>query len=194
MSSVPRDESAYACPQDAGTVYLRDAKMPRMDKTSSLHPAVEQFLRKSGLVYTVLECDPDHADTAVFCSHFGYSQEQAANSIIAAGKSDPIKFACCVLLATTKLDTNKSVGKLLGVKRASFATAEQMMEQTGMLVGGVTPFGLPPSMPIYIDAEVMKQTSVIMGGGNRSSKILIDPKELEKLPCVEVVENLANQK
>jgi hypothetical protein len=30
-----------------------------------------------------------------------------------------------------------------------------------------------------------------MGGGNRSSKILLDPRELLKLPNVQVIEGLA---
>ena len=46
-------------------------------------------------------------------------------------------------------------------------------------------------MPIYIDTAVMRQPQVVMGGGNRSSKILLDPHELQKLPNVEVIQGLA---
>jgi prolyl-tRNA editing enzyme YbaK/EbsC (Cys-tRNA(Pro) deacylase) len=38
----------------------------------------------------------------------------------------------------------------------------------------------------------MQQSEVIMGGGNRTSKLRLDPRELAKLPGVEVVEGLAN--
>lgn len=79
----------------------------------------------------------------------------------------------------------------MNVKRASFATAEQTMSLTGMEIGGVTPVGLPP-MPIYIDAAVMNTAGgVIIGGGNRSSKLLVEPAELRKIPQVEVVDGLA---
>jgi prolyl-tRNA editing enzyme YbaK/EbsC (Cys-tRNA(Pro) deacylase) len=37
----------------------------------------------------------------------------------------------------------------------------------------------------------MEQEKVIMGGGNRSTKVLLDPKELLKLENVEVIEGLA---
>jgi prolyl-tRNA editing enzyme YbaK/EbsC (Cys-tRNA(Pro) deacylase) len=37
----------------------------------------------------------------------------------------------------------------------------------------------------------MNANKIIMGGGNRSSKIVLDPKELQKLPNVIVVEDLA---
>jgi prolyl-tRNA editing enzyme YbaK/EbsC (Cys-tRNA(Pro) deacylase) len=78
----------------------------------------------------------------------------------------------------------------LGVKKASFATAEETISHTGMMIGGVTPFGVT-AIPIYVDAAVMQRPRVIMGGGNRSSKVLLSPQELQKLPTVQVVEGLA---
>jgi prolyl-tRNA editing enzyme YbaK/EbsC (Cys-tRNA(Pro) deacylase) len=59
--------------------------------------------------------------------------------------------------------------------------------------GGVTAFGIS-DLPIYVDAAVMEQAHVVMGGGNRSSKLLLNPNELTKLPNVVVVEDLAKPK
>jgi len=58
---------------------------------------------------------------------------------------------------------------------------------------GVTAIGIA-DLPIYIDSAVMRQREVVLGGGNRSSKMLIDPQELLKLPHVEVIEGLARPK
>jgi len=155
-----------------------------------LHPTVQQGLQKYGIDYTVLECDPEFADTAVFCQKYNYSVGQAANAIIIASRTEPVKFACCIVLGTTKLDVNKSVSKQMQVKKVSFASAEQTMQLTGMQIGGVTPFGLP-DVPIYIDAAVMQCDEVVAGGGNRQSKVLLAPAELLKLPGAQVVEGLA---
>ena len=38
----------------------------------------------------------------------------------------------------------------------------------------------------------MQQSEVIMGGGNRTSKLRLAPQQLAKLPGVEVIEGLAN--
>lgn len=157
---------------------------------AQLMPKVKQALDNNKLEHKVLECDPDLADTAAFCEHYGYNQSQCANTILVAGKGDPVKYAACVVLATTKLDVNKKVCKLLEVKRASFANAEQTVELTGMMIGGVTIFGIN-DLPTYIDEAVLEQKEVIMGGGNRSSKVLLNPNELAKLPNVEIVEDLA---
>jgi prolyl-tRNA editing enzyme YbaK/EbsC (Cys-tRNA(Pro) deacylase) len=59
-----------------------------------------------------------------------------------------------------------------------------------MMIGGVTAFGIT-GLPVYVDAAVMAQPQVVMGGGNRSSKVLLDPKELTRLAGVEVVDGLA---
>jgi len=155
-----------------------------------LHPTVQQALQKHGIVFTSIECDPEYADTALFCEHYNYSVGQSANAIITASRTEPVKFACCIVLGTTKLDVNKVVSKLMQVKKVSFASAEQTMQLTGMQIGGVTPFGLP-ELPIYIDAAVMACTEVVAGGGNRQSKVLLAPVELLKLPGAVVVEGLA---
>lgn len=152
---------------------------------------VRQSLLGSGVVFEVLACDPELADTAAFCEHYGFELEQAANTILVASKKvDPPRYAACVVLGTTRLDVNRKVSELLGVKRLSFADAEVTRQLTAMMIGGVTAFGID-NLPIYVDAEVMRQEQVVMGGGNRSSKLLLDPRELAKLPNVQVIDDLA---
>ncbi|MBX9724899.1 MAG: hypothetical protein K2X81_26070, partial [Candidatus Obscuribacterales bacterium] len=78
----------------------------------------------------------------------------------------------------------------LNIKKCSFASAEQTKQMTEMEIGGVTPVGVS-NMPIFVDARVMENDKVVLGGGNRSSKLLIDPGELKKLEGLEVVQDLA---
>ena len=100
-------------------------------------------------------------------------------------------FACCVLLANCRLDVNKTVRKKLGVRRLSFANPEITKQLTGMELGGVTPFALPDTLPLWIDSRVMQCDNIILGGGNRSSKLLMPPEGLLSVPNAEVVEGLA---
>ena len=121
----------------------------------------------------IIECDPALADTAAFCAHYGYPPEQSANTILVASKRPHGEFSACVVLSTTRLDVNKKVCQLMGVKKASFASAEVTAELTGMMIGGVTPFALPEGLPLYVDAAVMNNPWVILGGGSRSIKVKI---------------------
>src|SRR5271165_1292415 len=155
---------------------------------------VENTLAQYEMSYTVLECTPELADTAVFCEQYHVPLDQAANKILVASrKVEQAKYAVCVVLGTTRLDVNQKVCELLGVKRASFADADTTVQRTGMLIGGVTVIGIT-DLPIYVDSAVMRQPQVVMGGGNRSSKLLLDPHELLKLPNVEVIAGLARPK
>ena len=146
-------------------------------------------LEAIGLPFERVTIDPAHADTVVFCAHYGYPPETSGNTIIVASKKEPKQFVACVVLATTQLDVNKRVRKLMQVSKASFASAEEMHALTGMEVGGVTPFSLPADLPLYVDTRVMELETVILGGGGRSLKIRISPEIFHKLGA-EVVADL----
>ncbi len=144
-----------------------------------------------GVGYERIAIDPAYADTFAFCEHYGEPAEHAANTLVVATKKDPKRFAVCVVLATTRLDVNHAVRDLMGSGRLSFASAEEMATLTGMKVGGVTPFALPPGLPLYVDARVTALDWVIMGTGGRDSKLRLDPAILCDLPGAVVVEGLA---
>lgn len=152
---------------------------------------VRRQLSELGVEHEFMDCDPELADTAAFCEAYGVAPEDSANTIVVVGKSEPPVYAACVVLANTRLDVNRTVRKRLGTRKASFASAEETRALTGMLIGGVTAFGLPDGLPIWIDARVMERDEVVLGGGSRSSKLRVRPAELTKLPHAEVVEGLA---
>jgi prolyl-tRNA editing enzyme YbaK/EbsC (Cys-tRNA(Pro) deacylase) len=144
----------------------------------------------SGADAQVIEVDPDLADTAAFCEHYGYPPETSGNCILVASRDDPPTMAACLALATTRLDVNKRVRKLLGVRKCSFAPAELTQQTTGMQIGGVTPFGLPDGLPIWIDARIRALDHVIVGGGSRSIKLLVAPTAFTAIGA-EFVDDLA---
>ena len=80
---------------------------------------------------------------------------------------------------------------LLGTRRASFAAADETRTLTGMEIGGVTPFGLPTDLPLWVDARVMTRSRIILGGGSRTWKVIAPPQILLTLTGVRVVEGLA---
>lgn len=156
-----------------------------------LDPRVRGALESLGASGEVLPCDPDFADTAAFCARYRIPPSESANTIVVASKKEPKKYAACLVLATTKLDVNRKVAELLEVRKLSFATGEETVALTGMMVGGVTVFGLPGGWPIYIDSRVAALSSVVVGGGNRSSKLRLSPGTLLSVPGALLVESLA---
>ena len=146
---------------------------------------------KLGVDYEVVPCDPLLADTAAFCEAYGYGLDESANAIVVVGKSEPRTYAACLVLANTRLDVNGVVRRRLGAKKASFASADDTIELTGMRIGGVTPFGLAGKLPIWIDSRIMDLDRVIVGGGSRARKLLVAPAALAALVGVEIVADLA---
>jgi prolyl-tRNA editing enzyme YbaK/EbsC (Cys-tRNA(Pro) deacylase) len=142
--------------------------------------------------YELFACKPALADTAAFCAAYGFALGDSANTIVVIGKSTPPVYAACVVLATHRLDVNRVVKERLGTRKASFASPDETRELTGMAIGGVTAFGLPPDLPLWVDAAVMARRRIVLGGGSRSWKVLAPPSILLTLPNVEVVEGLAN--
>jgi prolyl-tRNA editing enzyme YbaK/EbsC (Cys-tRNA(Pro) deacylase) len=157
----------------------------------SIDLTVQQQLDRLGVEYEIFPCDPALADTANFCAAYGFKPEESANTIVVVGKSDPPVYAACVVLATTRLDVNRVVRQRLGTRKASFAPAEETRSITGMEIGGVTVFGLPAGLPVWIDARVMDCARIVLGGGSRSTKVIAPPRILLQLPSAEVVEGLA---
>lgn len=141
-----------------------------------------------GVPYETLACNPELADTAKFCEHYGVEIPDACNAIVVAIKTEPRSYVACLVRADTKIDVNRKLAAVVGTKKLSFAQAEETAQLTGQMIGGVTIFALPAGMPVLIDARVMERQSIVVGGGNRSSKIRIDPRALERLPNARVAD------
>jgi prolyl-tRNA editing enzyme YbaK/EbsC (Cys-tRNA(Pro) deacylase) len=154
---------------------------------------LDAHLSPLGVPYELFPCDPALADTAAFCAAYGFLPDESANTIVVIGKSDPPRYAACVTLAPYRLDVNRTVRDRLGTRKASFAPAEVTAELTGMQIGGVTVFGLPAGMPIWVDARVMARGRIVLGGGSRSWKVIAPPTILLALTGVDVVDGLATE-
>ena len=129
--------------------------------TSQLDPKVQAAITDYGIEHRVVPCDDALADTALFCAEYGYAPEQSANALVVASTKGEPAFACCVVLANCRLDVNKTVRKKLGARKVSFANPETTREMTGMELGGVTPIGIPETLPLWIDSRVMECLSLI---------------------------------
>ena len=155
-------------------------------------PNIRQFLESTKLEFEVMDCDPELADTEVFCKEYGIDLEDSVNAIVVKTKTGELKYAACALLATTRLDINKTIRKKLGARKVSFANIDETTKLTAMNIGGVTPLTLPSTLPLWVDSRVMQRNSIVLGGGNRSSKIKVSPKIFYYTQNTKIVEGLAN--
>ena len=162
-----------------------------MRKSEDIEQQVRTTLESMNVEYEWIEVDPDFADTAAFCEKYGFPMDHSGNTIIVASKRGEKKYSACIVLGTDRLDVNKKVRSLMEVSRLSFANADETMDLTGMMIGGVTPFSLPDDLPLYVDATIMDLEYVILGAGSRSAKLKVPPSSLLKISAASVIEGLS---
>ncbi|MEV4182747.1 YbaK/EbsC family protein [Streptosporangium canum] len=140
----------------------------------------------------VAEIDPTLADTAAFCERYGVDPAESANCVIVAAKrGGEVRYAACVVLATTRADVNGVVRRHLDARKISFAPQGDAVGLTGMEYGGITPLGLPEEWPVLVDEAVAAHPGVVIGSGVRHSKLALPGAVLADLKTAEVL-RLAN--
>jgi prolyl-tRNA editing enzyme YbaK/EbsC (Cys-tRNA(Pro) deacylase) len=169
--------------------------MGRGEGANGGHASVLEAVGRLGVPYEVVACDPECSDTEAFGAHYGYPLERIVNTIVVRSRSGPPSYASCVLLGSTRLDVNGVVRRRMGVRKVSFAPPEEASALTGMPPGGVSPFGLPEGLAIWIDPRVLAGSErLIIGSGERASKLLVVPYVLAAIPGAEAVEGLAAER
>ncbi|MGN6326728.1 YbaK/EbsC family protein [Pseudolysinimonas sp.] len=168
---------------------------PALSRPELLAPPVAAALRDLGdaaAAVRVASIDPGLADTAAFCAVYGVGLDVSANCVVVAGRrGDVVRHAACVVLATTRLDVNGVVRRLLDARRASFAPMEDAVALSGMEYGGITPIGLPAEWALLVDDRIPSLPAAIVGSGLRTSKIEAPGAVLAALPGARVIPGLA---
>jgi prolyl-tRNA editing enzyme YbaK/EbsC (Cys-tRNA(Pro) deacylase) len=170
--------------------------VPALGRPDLLAPAVAEALAGlNGLAgqVGVAEIDPELADTAAFCERYGVGLAESADCVLISGKrGGETRFAACMVLATTRADVNGVVRRELDVRKASFASRDVAVAETGMEYGGITPVGLPATWPVLVDAAVVAPPQVVIGSGVRRSKLVLPGAALGRLPAARVIASLAS--
>ena len=167
--------------------------VPALDRPDLLAPPVALALKAwQGQVAVadvqVAEIDPDLADTAQFCAAYDVRLEESANCVVVATRrGQERRLVACVVLATTRADVNGLVRRHVDARKATFAPMDVAVAQTGMEYGGITPIGLPPDWPLFIDAAVASAPHVVVGSGLRRSKLILPGAALAALPAAQVI-------
>ena len=171
----------------------RLALAPALERPQLLAAPVRDALRawdRAGEC-SVAEIDPSLADTEAFCQAYDVALEASANCVVvAARRGGDVRYAACVVLATTRVDVNGVVRKRLDARKASFAPMDEAVSLTGMQYGGITPVGLPAPWPVLVDPAAVAAADVVVGSGVRASKLVLPGAALAALPRAETLPGL----
>ncbi len=123
-----------------------------------------------------------------------YTSEQSAaargESIQIGGKALLMKigdeFRLFVLSAALRLDS-AAVRRHFGVKRARFASAEELKELTGLVPGSVPPFGRPIlPFDLYADDSITRNERIAFNAGSLTDSIIMSVADYLRIARPEV--------
>ncbi len=83
-----------------------------------------------------------------------------------------------VVAGNSKVDNKKYKNQFSS--KARMPGADEVLEETGHVIGGVCPFGLKKPVDVYLDISLRKHVEVIPAAGDRYSAIRLTIEELEK--------------
>jgi len=149
--------------------------------------AIQQYIPQA----RVFEVDPELSDTDTLCAAFNLPPDPMGNAVLIQGKREgEVRQCCCMVLANRRADVNGEIRRRLDVRKASFAQMAVAVESSGMEYGAITPVGLGPEWPIWLDETVRDVEELCVGSGVRRSKLLFPGRCLLDLPGACLVEGL----
>ena len=131
--------------------------------------AIRAALEGEGAVWRELEHEPTRTSEDSARAR-GEPLQIGAKALLV--KADE-RFVLLVLSAARKLDSRK-LRAALGVRKTRFATADELLEQTGLVPGGVPPFGEPVlPFPLYVDRSVLENDRVAFNAGSLTRSVIV---------------------
>ena len=127
---------------------------------------IKEFLDKNKIKYEIFKHEP--TPTSELASKIrGTPLEQGAKAIVLRSRG---KFFMCVLPGNRKINYGK-VKKIIGSRKLSLATPEEVKEVTGCEIGGVPPFGNLFNIPLYVDRNLLKNEIIDFNAGLKTVSI-----------------------
>lgn len=115
----------------------------------------------SGIPYRIVRFEPA-GSLAEAAERRGTTVEQILKTMVVRTGEDAYVI---VLVPGDRVIDWAALRTHLGLRRLALADAEQAYAATGYRRGTITPFGVPPDLPVIIDADALTLGEVSVGAG-----------------------------
>ncbi|MDN5351244.1 MAG: hypothetical protein PWQ12_160 [Clostridiales bacterium] len=138
--------------------------------------AVRTYLKQWNRDQDILEFDQSSATVALAAEALGIEPGRIAKTLAFRSEDGAV---IVVAAGDAKIDNSK-FKSTFGFK-ARMLSAEDTLEQTGHAVGGVCPFALVESVPVYLDDSLKRFETVYPACGSSNSAIELNCEELHMM-------------
>ncbi|MCR2045097.1 YbaK/EbsC family protein [Anaerosalibacter massiliensis] len=136
---------------------------------------VRKFFKEKEMDVEILTFE-DTSTVPKAAKSLGVSHGEIAKTLLFKVKDD---YVLIVMAGDTRLNNRKFKNHFKS--KAKMAGVDEVMEITGHPIGGVCPFGLKKSIPIYLDNSLKKYAKVFPAAGSNNSSVEIKVEELQEL-------------
>ncbi len=138
--------------------------------------SVRAFFAEKAPDIAIIELDSSTATVALAAEAHGVEPGQIAKTLaLRVGE----RHLLVVARGDARIDNRKLKAAFGG--RAKMLDADSVVALTGHPVGGVCPFGLATSLPVYCDESLKAFDQVLPAAGAIHSAVRIDPQRLAEL-------------
>jgi len=135
-----------------------------------------QYLKEQNISYKFIDIG-SFKDLNEAATKLNVKSSQVIKTLVMKGKSG--KVYICLLASDQKLNLQelKTVANESDVHMAS---PEEILNETGFVVGAIPPFGLKNKLTTFIESTLQKEDVVVVGGGKKGTEIFVTPANLLK--------------
>jgi Cys-tRNA(Pro)/Cys-tRNA(Cys) deacylase len=145
-----------------------------------MHPRIIEAFKNTDLEYKIRNHanlgsvrGPDDVAAAL-----GYDISRITKTLFLQADGEN-KFFLIVAPMGNKVDL-KLLAELMGVRRLKLASKEDLNDQLGYPMHGVSPLGAQ-DIPVYIDSSLIRHDTVLVGAGEMGQEIELSPHKLQEL-------------
>jgi prolyl-tRNA editing enzyme YbaK/EbsC (Cys-tRNA(Pro) deacylase) len=97
------------------------------------------------------------------------------------------RFGIFVLSAALKVDA-RSIRRHLHARRSRFATADELLEITGLVPGSVPPFGRPLfDLDLYVDPSILARNRIAFNAGSLTDSVIMSASDYAQIAIFETL-------
>lgn len=141
--------------------------MSQAPKKAGSRERVRSFLEAHGLHQHITEFTQPTKTAQQAADVMGCELGQIVKSLVFLVDDRPV----VALVAGDRRGDAEAIAELMGGDSARMADAEAVRAATGYAIGGVSPFDLPPDLPIFADDSLMRFEIVYPAAGTPTSMV-----------------------
>lgn len=147
---------------------------------AAVYERIVALLDGGGARYRVIE-HPSEGRSDEVAKLRGTEPGQGAKAMLCRNRESPSDWTLAVLPGDRKLDFRK-VAEAAGVKRMTLASADEVLAQTGCVIGAVPPFSFTPTLRLVVDPALLERfDEIAFNAGRLDRSMVLDAKDYLRL-------------